>query len=130
IADTAMERARAATRVGKSPREVAAVAAAAFLENGADSGETGPIVKGSGDQGFLHAATTDEPLHPGDILHVELIPKVQNYSARLMRPVVLGAGVDRLEQVANRLVDIQDRQIAAMRPGVQACEIDAIVRNG
>ena len=126
IADKAMERVRAATRAGKSPR---AVAAAGFLENGADSGETGPIVVGRGDQGFLHAAMTGEPLQPEDVLHVELIPKVQNYSARLMRPVVVGGRNDRLEQTANRLIDIQDRQIAAMRPGIRACEIDAIVRN-
>jgi len=129
IADKAMERVRAATRAGKSPRAVAAVAAAAFLENGADSRETGPIVVGRGDQGFLHAAMTGEPLQPEDVLHVELIPKVQNYSARLMRPVVVGGRNDRLEQTANRLVDIQDRQIAAMRPDIRACEIDAIVRN-
>lgn len=130
IADTAMSAIARSARPGLSPRAAAAVAAACFLENGADSGETGPIVPGVGDHAFLHGVMTAQPLRDGDILHVELIPKVRSYGARLMRPVLIGADRRRLSPVAERLVDLQDRQIAAMRPGALACDVDAVLREG
>jgi Xaa-Pro aminopeptidase len=128
IADKAMS--AIAAGVSLTPRTAAAIAAACFLENGADTGETGPIVPGVGDHEFLHGVMTTRALGDGDILHVELIPKVSNYSARLMRPVLIGEDRRGLSPVAERLVALQDRQIAAMRPGALACDVDAILREG
>ncbi len=130
IADSAMAALARTVRLGVSPREAAAIAAAAFLRLGADSGETGPIVRAVGNNEFLHGRMGDDVLVGGDILHVELIPKVANYSARLMRPIVIGGAGATQKAVAERLVALQDRQIAAMRPGVAAAEIDAILRRG
>lgn len=129
IADKAMSAIVGRARTGLSPRAAAAVAAACFLENGADTGETGPIVPGVGDHEFLHGVMTAQPLGDGDILHVELIPKVRNYGARLMRPVLIGEDRRGLSPAAERLVALQDRQIAAMRPGAVACDVDAILRD-
>lgn len=128
IADKAMAAIAARARPGLSPRVAAAIAAACFLENGADTGETGPIVPGVGDHEFLHGVMTAQPLRDGDILHVELIPKVHNYGARLMRPVLIGEDRRRLAPLAERLVAMQDRQLAAMKPGAIACDVDAILR--
>ncbi|WP_261388138.1 hypothetical protein [Candidatus Pantoea soli] len=64
-------------------RDMAALAAGDFLRLGADTGETGPIVIASGDNGFLHASGHEQRLQYGDVLHVELTPKVRHYSARL-----------------------------------------------
>lgn len=128
IADTAMAAIAAKAQPGLSPRVAAAIAAACFLENGADTGETGPILPGVGDHEFLHGVMTGQPLADGDILHVELIPKVRNYGARLMRPVLIGADRRGLAPLAARLVALQDRQFAAMRPGALACEVDAVLR--
>jgi Xaa-Pro dipeptidase len=128
IADKAMAAIAAQARPGLSPRAAAAIAAASFLENGADTGETGPILPGLGDHEFLHGVMTADPLADGDILHVELIPKRRNYGARLMRPVLIGADRRGLSPLAERLVALQDRQFAAMRPGTLACEVDAVLR--
>lgn len=128
IADTAMAAIAAQARPGLSPRSAAAIAAACFLECGADTGETGPIVPGIGDHEFLHGVMTAQPLRDGDVLHVELIPKLHNYSARLMRPVLIGEDRRRLSPLAERLVVLQDRQIAAMRPGAVASDVDATLR--
>lgn len=128
IADKAMAAIAAQARPGLSPRAAAAIAAASFLENGADTGETGPILPGLGDHEFLHGVMTADPLADGDILHVELIPKRRNYGARLMRPVLIGADRRGLSPLAERLVALQDRQFAAMRPGALACEVDAVLR--
>ncbi len=130
IADRAMLAIAQNTRAGSSTRTAAATAAATFLLEGADSGETGPIVKASGDHQFLHGSFKSELLDAGDILHVELIPRVGGYGARLMRPIVIGSASARLQDIASRIIALQDRQIEAMKPGVPACEADAIVRQG
>lgn len=130
IADIAMEEVRAKISAGCSARDAAAIAAGAFLRNGADTGDTGPIVRGAGDHEFLHGVMTSDALGGGDILHVELVPKVANYSARLMRPILIGADRSGLEEIATRIIALQDGQIAAMRPGVLAREVDAILRQG
>jgi len=130
IADRAYLVIEQQVRAGWRVRDVAALCAGIFLREGADSGETGPIVRSAGDSGFLHAQTHDETLSQGDILHVELTPKVDYYSARLMRPFVVGGPTAQQSAVAAQLMVLQDQQIAAMKPGVCACDIDAIVRDG
>jgi Xaa-Pro dipeptidase len=130
IADKAMLAIAQSAHAGSSTRTAAAAAAATFLLEGADSGETGPIVRASGNHEFLHGSFRSETLDAGDILHVELIPRVSGYGARLMRPVVIGEPAGEVLDIAARIVALQDEQIAAMKPGVAAREVDAIVRRG
>jgi Xaa-Pro dipeptidase len=130
IADKAMAAIAEQAAAGMTVREAAAIAAGVFLREGADTGEVGPIVKSKGDQEFLHGAFRNDSIVNGDILHVELIPKVANYSARTMRPILVGRPTDDQTSIASRLIDIQDRQIAAMKAGAWAHEVDAIMREG
>ncbi len=128
IADSAMDAIARQVTAGWRVREVAALAASVFLREGADSGETGPIVLASGDNGFLHAQDTDAVLKTGDILHAELIPKVRHYSARVMRPFSVGRPDPARQGLAQRLVDLQDAQLALMKPGAPAAGVDACLR--
>lgn len=130
IADKAMRAIAQNVRVGSSTRAAAATAAATFLLEGADSGETGPIVKASGNHEFLHGAFKGELLGVGDILHVELIPRVDGYGARLMRPIAIGDTTVKLRDIAARIIAVQDEQIEAMKPGALARDVDAITRHG
>ncbi|MDA7949154.1 MAG: Xaa-Pro peptidase family protein [Hyphomicrobiaceae bacterium] len=127
IADEAMRRAIAAAKPGASSRTAAAMAAASFMELGADFGRTGPITVGKG-WNFLHGKLSDDPLEPGDVLHLELVPKVSGYCSRLMRPAVMGEPSGELRDAADALIALQDRQIAAMVPGAVAGEVDAMFR--
>jgi len=130
IADKAMRAIAQTVRAGVSTRTAAATAAATFLLEGADSGETGPIVKASGSHEFLHGAFKGERLGVGDVLHVELIPRVAGYGARLMRPIVVGEPTITLREAATHIIALQDKQIQAMKPGARASDVDAIMRNG
>jgi Xaa-Pro aminopeptidase len=127
IADRAMADAIGAAREGQSEREVAALAAATFLRLGADSGRTGPITSGPR-SGSLHGSLANRRLERGDILHMELAPTVNGYGARLMRPTAVGVASREQETAARRLVRIQDEQIAAMKPGAVARDVDRICR--
>lgn len=130
IADKGMRAIAQSMRPGASTRAAAATAAATFLLEGADSGETGPIVKSSGNHEFLHGAFKGELLDAGDILHVELIPRLGGYGARLMRPIAIGDTTVRLRDIAARIIAVQDEQIEAMKPGALARDVDAITRQG
>ncbi|MDO6407004.1 M24 family metallopeptidase [Pantoea phytobeneficialis] len=129
IADATLNRIGNEVQGGWRVRDVAALAAGQFLRLGADTGETGPIVIASGDNGFLHASGHEQRLQRQDVLHVELIPKVRHYSARLMRPFIVGDISSHRAELAEQLIAIQDQQLRAMKPGVSAGEIDAIVRD-
>jgi len=129
VADQAMVRASAACVRGASQRDAAKVAVAAFVELGADPSAPGPISAGRG-WDFLHGHLENERLVDGDVVHIELAPLVAGYSARLMRCVVVGQPSKEMKKAAALLRDIQDRQIAAMKPGAVAEDVDAILRNG
>jgi Xaa-Pro dipeptidase len=45
-----------------------------------------------------------------------------------MRPTAIGGATTEQREVARRLIEIQDEQWAAMRPGVVAREVDRICR--
>lgn len=129
IADEAMRRAVEAVGEGKSERAAALAAAAAFLELGAESTHLGPITSGSRTDS-LHGALGDHRLERGEIIHMELVPQVNGYSARLMRPTVIGEPSGRQREVAQTLVALQDEQIAAVRPGAIARDVDRLMREG
>ncbi|MGH2560752.1 MAG: M24 family metallopeptidase, partial [Thermomicrobiales bacterium] len=129
IADEAMRQAVAAVGEGISERAAAIAASRVFFEQGADGGHIGRIASGSRTDS-LHGALGDHPLALGEIIHMELCPQVSGYSARLMRPTVIGAPPVEQTEAARLMIEIQDRQLAAMRPGVPARDIDRIIREG
>jgi Xaa-Pro dipeptidase len=61
---------------------------------------------------------------------MELVPTVKGYSARLMRPTVIGPPSAVQAETARRLIEIQDEQLAAMKPGAVARDVDRICREG
>jgi Xaa-Pro dipeptidase len=129
IADAALREAVEAAGPGVSERVAAAAASRAFVLLGADNGRAGIVTSGPR-SGSLHGTLGDRTLQPGDILHLELVPQVQGYSARIMRPTVIGPPSPEQASAARQLVEIQDRQLAAMKPGTPARDVDAICREG
>jgi len=127
IADSAMREAVAAVSEGASERAAAEAASRTFLRLGADTARTGPITAGRR-SGTLHGLLGDHRLGRGDILHMELVPSVNGYSARLMRPTVIGPPTAEQADAAARLVEIQDEQIATMKPGAVARDVDRVCR--
>jgi len=129
IADEALRSAAAECVRGGSQREPAKAAMGIFLDRGADADRAG-IVSRARSWDFLHAHSDDEALAEGDVVHLEIVPRVGNYSARVMRCVVIGKPADQIRQTAEQLASLQDAQITAMKPGAIAEEVDAILRSG
>lgn len=129
VNDLAFSAVVANTGVGKTEREAAAIVHQVLVSNGLDSNRCGIITLGVGNS-FLHGNLHDRPLSSGDILHTEIVSFKRGYSARIMRPIVIGQANARQQEVAERLIAIQDAQFAAMRPGAVARDVDAVARNG
>lgn len=129
VADVAIQLIVDSATIGMTERDAARMAAEAYLRFGADGGFLGVITSGK-DWDFLHGHLHDTPLVDGDILHIELVPRVDGYSSRLMRCVVMGEITEEQHKVAETLIALQDAQIAALIPGAIARDIDAIVRDG
>lgn len=129
IADQALQDAAAVCMPGASQRDAAKRAQMTFVEMGGDPYRPGPITVGRG-WDFLHGHLGDAPLARGDVVHIELTPRIHGYSARVMRCVVLGEPEPERSRAAALLAELQDRQIAALKPGAIAADVDAILRRG
>jgi Xaa-Pro aminopeptidase len=129
IADLTTEAIIAAASPGFTERRAASMAIESFVRLGGDPGLLGIITAGKG-WDFLHGHLHDRPLEAGDVLHLELCPRVAGYSARMMRDVVIGPMSAELRRAADTLRSVQDKQIAALKPGAAAKEVDLIMRQG
>jgi Xaa-Pro dipeptidase len=129
IADAALLRAIDAAGEGRSERDPAVAVYAASLEMGADNGRVALFAYGSSSDA-LHGRLGSATLARGAILHLETVPQVRGYSARIMRPVVIGEASAEQRRISETLVAIQDEQLTAMVPGAVAGDVDRIVREG
>jgi len=128
-AETGMKAAVETARVGVSERDVAAAACAAMVKAGSDY--PGPGVLSSGERArHLHGGYSDRILEQGDTLQFEPTPHVRHYNARFMRTIKIGAATADERRIAEQLIGIQDRALAAVAPGVPAAAPDRIYRDG
>jgi Xaa-Pro dipeptidase len=127
IADAMMLQAINAIGEGKSEREAAIAACRTLIEMGGDLRRPGLVTSGRR-SGSIHGVLGDHRLERGDLVHMEFTPRFHNYSGRLIRPTVIGPPSRDQAETARQLIAIQDEQIAAMRPGAVAKDIDRICR--
>jgi Xaa-Pro dipeptidase len=128
VATETMKTVMQAAKEGATERHLAATAAALHLVLGASDGHTGPIAAGER-TGSIHGQLGDHVLAAGDVLHVELVPEYRGYSARMMRSASIGPPTGEQQRAMQVMIDAQDAQIAAMRPGAPAALVDRILRD-
>lgn len=128
IAERAMQSAVDACRAGVTENDVAAAVFATTTALGSDRPD---ICIASGEAAdHIHGLYTGRVLEPGDLVAVEVVPSVCHYHARFMRSIAVPpVGADNVA-LARRLLDVQDRAMDAIAPGVSASVPDAIYREG
>jgi Xaa-Pro dipeptidase len=128
-AEAGMQAAVDSAGVGVSEREMAAEICAAMIRAGSDL--PGPGVMSSGERAFhLHGGYSDRILERGDLVQIETTPNVRHYHARFMRPIRVASADDEDHRIVERLITIQDRALAEVRPGVPADLPDRLYRDG
>ncbi len=129
VCDATMRELVKAVKPGLTEREAYRTAIAASLRHAGETAYQSVVTVGKG-WGSLHASVHDTPLQQRDVLHVELILPFEGYSSRLMRCVVIGDIPPELDRLSKRMIELQDEQIAAMKPGAIAKDVDRIMRQG
>ncbi|MEI7743517.1 MAG: Xaa-Pro peptidase family protein [Chloroflexota bacterium] len=128
IAERAMDAAVVECRAGATENDVAAAVFAMTTILGADRPD---ICIASGEAADnVHGLYTGRILQPGDLVAVEVVPSVNHYHARFMRTIVVPPVPAAALAMAERLVEVQDRALATVRPGVPASVPDTIYREG
>lgn len=127
LTDHAFLAAVRSARAGGTQREIAGALADAYYRLGFDDGCIGPLTTGKG-WDCLHGFISHEPLKEGMIVHVELVPRLDSYSARLMRSLSVGRPSVRVSSAMATLIEAQDRQLDALKPGACAAAVDRIGR--
>jgi Xaa-Pro dipeptidase len=138
-----------AIRARKSAEEVALLKQAAAIADAATMAAIEAIWAGGNERDALVAANVTvlkmggeeghvaliriSPPAPGDdggkIIFVEAIPHLKGYNARNIRSAILGTASAAQQETAREVIAIQDAQIAAMKPGARASEVDALCRD-
>ncbi len=126
--DQAIREVVAEMGVGKTERQAAEIIHRVLIRHGMDSNRCGIVTTGGGNS-FLHANMQERPLEQGDILHLEVVSFKRGYSSKIMRSVIIGTASAAQQEIAQQLIAIQDKQLAAMKPGAVAKDIDALARN-
>ena len=75
-----------------------------------------------------HANWSFKPIVKGEMILLELYGCVERYHATQMRTISIGKPSDEVLEAVDVVVEAQDAQLAAMKPGASAIEIDSIVR--
>jgi len=128
-AETGMTAGVEAAQVGSSERDIAAAVCAAMIKAGSD--HAGPGVLSSGERAnHLHGGATDRILEVGDTVQLEPTPHVRHYNARFMRTIKVAEASDEDFETVAKLIDIQDKALATVAPGVAATVPDGYYREG
>ncbi|MDX0980204.1 M24 family metallopeptidase [Sinorhizobium medicae] len=128
ICDRAAAAAFKVAEAGVNEREVFAAMTSEAWRCGADNAQV--AVLSCGATTSFHASFSGRILEEGDIVFVEPVPHFRGYTARLMRPKVIGAPTDQQMQTAETMIRIQDEQFDLMKPGTYARDVDRVMREG
>jgi Xaa-Pro aminopeptidase len=114
--------------VGRTEREVAFVLEQEMRRRGAEP--SFPSIVASGPRGALpHAAVTDEPIPRGTLVTLDLGARLDGYCSDCTRTWATGELPDDLAQAYELVRRAQSEALAAVRPGPEGREVDAVARD-
>jgi Xaa-Pro aminopeptidase len=87
-----------------------------------------PIVVSGPNSARPHGRPGERRLQAGDFVTLDLGAKLDGYNSDITRTVVVGKASDRQREIYNRVLEAQLAAIAALRPGANGREVDALAR--
>lgn len=87
-----------------------------------------PIVSGGPNSANPHAAPSDRPLRPGDLLVIDYGANVEGYVSDITRTFAIGQVDSKYYQIAQIVLDANQAGRAAVKPGVTAASVDDAAR--
>ncbi len=130
LAQEALAEVLPGVRPGQTELEVGSALESALRRRGSEW-HPFPTIVASGPRSALpHARTSGRVVGAGELLLLDFGAQVNGYCADLTRTVVVGARADDRQRTVYELVRVaQRRAIEHLRPGMPACEGDALARD-
>jgi Xaa-Pro aminopeptidase len=125
IAATGMDRAREMLRPGVTAHEVATEVLCTMMRAGADGTSTPIYVNVGVETCMLHGRRSPRPVERGDLVVVDLTPRVEGYCANLARTFVVGPPDGRQQGLLTAYAETIPAVREAMRPGTTVAQLDA-----
>jgi Xaa-Pro dipeptidase len=126
IAGTGMDRARELLRPGVTAHHVATEVLYTMMRAGAESTSTPLYVNVGLETCMLHGRRSPGPVKRGDLVVVDLTPRVEGYCANLARTFVVGPPEERQEALLAAYAETIPAVREAMRPGVTVAQLDTV----
>lgn len=128
ISERALEEVLKIIKPGMTERQVAAELIFRMLRHGSDGGEFRPIVVSGENTSLPHGEPSDRVICEGDFLTMDFGCSKNGYCSDMTRTVAVGSATEEMRHIYSIVLEAQLTGIAAARPGVPGCEIDAAAR--
>ena len=114
--------------VGRTERDVALALEQEMRVRGAEGPSFDSIVA-AGENGALpHAVPRDVPIPPGTLVTLDIGARVDGYCSDCTRTWATGELDDDLAEIYRTVLTAQESALAAVRPGPEGREVDAVAR--
>lgn len=129
IAQNALEATLPYIKAGRTEAEISAELSMQLMRHGSNPGlPFFPIVSGGPNSANPHAAPSDRPLVPGDLLVIDYGANVNGYYSDITRTFAIGDVEPECQKVAEIVLEANKAGRAAVRPGVTAAGVDEAAR--
>ncbi len=123
----AMDVAFAEARPGVTEQSISARMQYELLKNGAEM-IAFPTFGSGVRTGIFHGLASQKLLEPGDIFKVDFGGTIEGYYSDLARTAVVGKASDRQKDIYAKIMEIKDRIVDSIKPGVLASEVAMVGR--
>jgi Xaa-Pro aminopeptidase len=115
--------------VGRTERDVALVLEQEMRVRGAD-GPSFPSIVAAAENGALpHAVPRDVEIPPGTLVTLDIGARLDGYCSDCTRTWATGELDDDLAELYDTVLNAQETALAAVRPGPEGREVDAVARD-
>ena len=129
IAQAGMNAAIEALEVGKTEREIAAIAEYKMRSMGSEgAGIMTMVASGKKHLKPILATTSQRVIEKNDMVCMTFAPRYEGYHGAIARPVVMGKPDAALQRAIDLSMQAQAETREVLRPGTLGCEVDAAAR--
>lgn len=129
LTDLGMEAAKEALRPGVREHEVAAEIAYAMMREGAEGLAFQPIVASGYRSAYPHAGVTEKRIKQGELVVVDVGAIYKEYRFDITRTFIVEEASEQQERLYDVVLEAHLQAMKALKPGVEAKEIDGIARS-
>lgn len=129
IGDAAFQHILGFIGAGITERDVALELEFFMRKNGSEGIAFDPIVASGPNSARPHAQVTDRVIGDGEFVKLDFGARAEGYCSDMTRTVVVGKASERHREIYDAVAEANGIGLAAVRPGLPACDLDASARD-